>query len=74
MDQSLLVSSVHGILQTRVLEWATIPPSGDLPDPGVEPRSLTFPALADGFFTTSATWEASKGQDGRRVRKEDVVK
>ena len=29
--------------------------SGDLPDPGIEPTS---PALADGFFTTSASWEA----------------
>ena len=29
---------------------------GDLPNPGMEPRS---PAWADRFFTTSATWEAS---------------
>ena len=28
---------------------------GDLPNPGMEPGS---PALAGGFFTTSATWEA----------------
>ena len=28
------------------------PPSGDLPDPGIEYRSLTSPALAGGFFTT----------------------
>ena len=34
------------------------PPPGDLPDPGVEPVSLMVPALAGGFFTTSATWEA----------------
>ena len=34
------------------------PPPGDLPDPGMEPRSLTSPALASGFFTTCATWEA----------------
>ena len=34
------------------------PPPGDLPDPRVEPASLMSPALADGFFTTSATWEA----------------
>ena len=34
------------------------PPSGDLPDPGIEPVSLRSPALAGGFFTTSATWEA----------------
>ena len=34
------------------------PPPGDLPDPGIKPTSLMSPALADGFFTTSATWEA----------------
>ena len=34
------------------------PPPGDLPDPGTEPISLMSPALADGFYTTSATWEA----------------
>ena len=28
---------------------------GDLPDPGIEPRS---PALAGGFFNTSAAWQA----------------
>ena len=27
------------------------PPAGDLPDPGIEPVSLTFPALAGRFFT-----------------------
>ena len=29
-------------------------PSGDLPDPGIKPASLMPPALAGGFFTTSA--------------------
>ena len=33
------------------------PPSGDLPDPGSEPASLTSPALAAGLFTASATWD-----------------
>ena len=33
-------------------------PPGDLPDPGIEPESPVFPALAGGFLTTSATWEA----------------
>ena len=33
------------------------PPSGNLPNPGIEPTSLTSPALT-GFFITSATWEA----------------
>ena len=34
------------------------PPLGDLPDPGVKPKSLMFPALADRLFTSGATWEA----------------
>ena len=34
------------------------PPPGDLSNPEIEPTSLTSPALAGGFFTTSATWEA----------------
>ena len=40
--------------------WSGLPcPSpGDLPDPVIEPMSLTSPALADRFFTTNATWEA----------------
>ena len=33
-------------------------PPGDLPDPEIQPESLTSPASAGGFFTTSATWEA----------------
>ena len=34
--------------------WSGLPfpPPGDLPDSGVEPRSLTSLALAGGFFTT----------------------
>ena len=48
-------SSVHGILQARILERVTISSSRgssrpeDLPDPGIKPMS---PALAGGFFTT----------------------
>ena len=33
-------------------------PPGDLPDPGIEPRSLKSATLAVRFFTTSTTWEA----------------
>ena len=32
-----------------------LPTSGDLSDPGMEPEYLISPALASGFFTTSAT-------------------
>ena len=40
--------------------WNSLPflPLGDLPDPEIEPMSLSSPALAGGFFTTSAIWEA----------------
>ena len=48
MDCSLSGSSVRGILQARILEWAAFPPPGDLPDLVIEPVS---PALADRFFT-----------------------
>ena len=50
--------SVQGILQARILEWVAVPSSRDLSNPGIELTSLTFPALAGGFFTTLATWEA----------------
>ena len=44
---------------SRQQYWSGVlcPPPGDLPDPGMEPKSVTSPALADRFFTTSVTWE-----------------
>ena len=40
--------------------WSGVPypPSGDLPNPGIELMSLASSALAGRFFTISATWEA----------------
>ena len=40
--------------------WSELPCPlpGDLPDPETEPAALKSPALADGFFTTSAIWDA----------------
>ena len=45
---------------SRQEHWSGLPypPSGDLPDPEIEPASLMASALAGGFFTTSTTWEA----------------
>ena len=31
--------SVHGILQAGILEWVIFPFFGNLPNPGIEPRS-----------------------------------
>ena len=54
MDCSPPGSSVHGILQARILEWAAMPSFRG---------SLKSPALPDGFFTTSTTWEAHSMYD-----------
>ena len=44
-------SSVHGILQARILEWLAISYAKDLPDPGIKSESPAVPALkADSFF------------------------
>ena len=50
-------SSIHGILQARILEWVAISFLRDLPNPVIQPASLKSPALASVFFTTSTTWE-----------------
>ena len=46
-------SSVHGVLQARVLERVPRPPPGDLPDPGVEPASLLSAPSAGRFLATA---------------------
>ena len=40
--------------------WSGLPclPQGDLPSPGIESASLMSPALAGGYFTAGAAWEA----------------
>ena len=47
-------------------------PPRDLPNPGIKLTSLTSPALAGRFFTTSSTWEAQQtheeGADGGKER------
>ena len=59
MDCSPPGSSLHGILQARILEWVAISFSGGIfSTQGLDHSLLTSPGLAGGFFTTSATWEA----------------
>ena len=57
MDSSPPGSSVHGILQARILQWVAVSFFRDLSDPGVEAAPLTSPAVVGGFLTTSITWE-----------------
>ena len=44
MDYSPPGSSVHGILQARILEWLAIPFSRGSSDPGMEPGLPTLQA------------------------------
>ena len=56
-------SSVHVILQARILEWIAIPYSKGSSQlrAGMEPVSLMTPASAGGFLTTNVT-NTSVGQ------------
>ena len=59
MDYRLPGSSVHGILQARILEWVALPSfSGSY-----QPRDRTqVSSIAGGFFTSWATGEAQEAQ------------
>ena len=63
---------VHSVVETKAHQtplsmgssrqeyWSgwPFPSPGDLTDPGIDSVSLMPPALAGGYFATSATWEA----------------
>ena len=53
MDCCLSGSSVHGILQARILEWVVIPFSRASSNPGIQPTSLVSPALAEDYLPLS---------------------
>ena len=58
MDCSPPGSSVHGILQARILEYVAMPSSRGSSRPRDQTQgSLASPALG-GFFTTIANWVA----------------
>ena len=57
MDCSLPGSSVHGILQARMLEWVAIPSSRG----SSQPRDQTqVSGIEGGFFTVGVTREARR--------------
>jgi len=47
-----------GFFRQEYYSGLPFPSPGDLPDAGIKPASLTSPALAGRFFTTSTTREA----------------
>ena len=62
MDCILPASSVHGILQTRILKWVAMPSFRDSSQPRYWARVLS-PVLASGFFTTRPPrkWNTNDG-------------
>ena len=58
-------SSVHGILQARILEWAAISFSGDLPNPGIEPVS---PALRTDTLPSEPPGKPKEEEAGNKPR------
>ena len=88
MDYSPPGSSVHGILQARILEWVSMSSSrgSSWPrDQRDQTASLTSTALAGGFFTTSVSpgkppmdgmfftsWATREALDGYSVLLKDV--
>ena len=71
MDFSPPSSSVHGILQARILDWVAIPFSKTIlcprnPTPGLYPEKTTIqkdictPMFTAAVFTVARTWEQPK--------------
>ena len=58
MDCSPPGSSVHGILQARILGWVVMPSFRGSSQPRDRTRFSHVSALAGVFFATSTTWEA----------------
>ena len=59
MDYSLPGSSVLWFPRQEYWSGLSCSPPGDLPNPGIEPASLTSPALIGGFFAASVTSAAA---------------
>ena len=77
---SLPDSSVHGILQARILEWIAVPFSRDLPNPVVKPGSLvsqTDPLPSEVQGRSTLPWWTRTGQSSfqfpRRVVPKNVL-
>ena len=58
MDCSPPGSAIPGVFQARILEWVAMPSSRGSSWLRDRTHVSLSPVLADGFFTTRATWEA----------------
>ena len=53
-----------GFLRQEYWSGLPFPTPGDLPNPGIKPTSLVFPALRGGFFTTALPGKPMKSGRG----------
>ena len=58
VDWSLPASSVHGVLQARILEWVAMPSFRGSSQPRDWTQASCISCTAGKFFTNWATWEA----------------
>ena len=70
MDYSLPSSSVHGILQAKILEWVAIPFSRESSQPADQTQVF---CIAGRFFTIWTTWEALEVQQRKTQGKRLVT-
>ena len=57
MDGSLPAPLSIGFPRQEYWSGLLFPPPGNLPHTRIKPMSFISPALSDGFFTTSTTWD-----------------
>ena len=67
-------SSVHEILQARILEWVTNSFSGGLPDPEIKPRSLALRADSLPSETPELHLEDKHGLDSHESENEKQIR
>ena len=67
-------SSVHGFSRQEYQSGLPCPPPGDLPDPGIKPTSLTFPALAGRHLPLEPLVGACKHTAVPRLHKRQTTK
>jgi len=65
MDCNPPGSSVHGISQARILEWAAISSFRDLPDPSIESKAPATLALQVYFLLLSHLHEKDTSTFGK---------
>ena len=64
--------SVHGVFQTRLLEWLSFPPPGDLPDPRIKSLSSLPPTKVDSLSTESSGNSVSSVQFSHSIMSDSL--